>query len=125
MRVLQVLLSAGIAVMSGSLAVAEEANAPAKAAIVLETSVPKLNCTPPKLPAKLPTTPEEVAGLTKQLGVYTACATQYVSARNAQAQRHNDLAKEEATAGNSAVKEINDFYASAKQLAQNSKKAAN
>jgi DNA-binding transcriptional regulator PaaX len=120
MRVLQVLLSAGIAVMSGSFAAAEDANAPAKVAVVLETSVPKLNCPQPKLPAKL--LPEDVAGLTKQLSTYTACATQYVSARNAQAQRHNELAKEEATAGNAAVKEINDFYASAKQLAQSVKK---
>jgi hypothetical protein len=127
MRMLLIVLSAAVAIMSVGLAAAEEARTPpVRAAAAAEASVPKLDCSRPQLPQQLPTAAEEAGNLTKQVNSYAACATRYVNERRAQAQRHGDLAKEEADAGNAAAKEINEFFASAKQLVQKGKeKAAN
>src|SRR5437016_13132777 len=123
MRLSIMLLAVGIAAAPGAMSSAEESRTPATP--VLEVSVPKLDCPRPKLPERIASA-DEAASLTRQVNAYTACATRYVSERRAQAQKHGDVAKQEADAGNTAVKEINDFFASAKQLAQKDKeKAAN
>jgi hypothetical protein len=126
MRMLLIALCAVMAVLPVTLAVAEETKAPVQAAAPIETSVPKLDCSRPQLPQQLPTVAAEAGSLTKQVGAYAACVTRYVNERRAQAQKHGDLAKEEADAGNAAAKDINEFFASAKQLLQKGKeKAAN
>jgi hypothetical protein len=117
MRAWVILLSAGVATLSVATAAAEEAKTPATAAPVLEASVTKLDCSRPKLPERL-ATDDDVASLAKQINTYTACATRYLKELRTQAQRHGDLAREEAEASNAAVKEVNDLYATAKQLAQ-------
>jgi hypothetical protein len=125
MRLSIILLAVGIAAVPAAKAAAEETKTPVAPALVLEANVPKLDCSRPKLPERLATA-DDIAVLTKQVNAYTACATRYVNERRAQAQKHGDLAKQEAEASNTAVKEINDFFASAKQLAQKDKeKAAN
>jgi hypothetical protein len=127
MRILLVVLSAAMPIMLSKTAAAEEAKAPPiRAAATAEASVPKLDCARPQLPEKLPTAAEEAGNLTRQVNAYAACATRYVNERRAQVQKHSDLAKEEADTGNAAAKEINEFFASAKQLVQKGKeKAAN
>jgi hypothetical protein len=127
MRMLLMVLSAAMAIMPVRMAAAEEAKTPpVRAAIAAEASVPKLDCARPQLPQQLPTAAEEAGNLTRQVNAYAACATRYVNERRAQAQRHGDLAKEEADAGNAAAKDVNEFFASAKQLVQKGKeKAAN
>jgi hypothetical protein len=121
MRVWVILLSGAMAALSVAMAAAEETRTPMQASLV-ETSVPKLDCSRPKLPEHLATA-DDVAGLTKQVNAYAACATRYVNERRAQAQKYGDLAKEEAEASNAAVKEINDFFATARQMAQKGKLA--
>jgi hypothetical protein len=113
--------------MSDGLADAEEVKLPpVRAAATLQADVPKLECSRPQLPEKLPTAAEDSNSLAKRVNTYAACVTRYVNERRAQAQKHNDLAKQEADAGNAATKDINEFFASAKQLLQKSKeKAAN
>jgi hypothetical protein len=127
MRMLLIVLSAGLAIMPIGKAAAEEAKTPlVRAAATAEASVPKLDCSRPQLPEKLPTAAEDAGNLGKQVSAYAACVTRYVNERRAQVQKHSDLAKEEADAGNAAAKEINEFFASAKQLVQKGKeKAAN
>jgi hypothetical protein len=127
MRVLLIVLSAAMAIMPGALAAAEEAKTPPiQAAATAEAGVPKLDCTRPQLPQLLPKTTEDSSNLVKQVNAYAACVTRFVNERRAQAQKHSDLAKEEADAGNAAAKDVNDFFASAKQLVQKGKeKAAN
>jgi hypothetical protein len=55
-----------------------------------------------------------------------ACTTKYVNERRAQAQKLGELAKAEgeADAGNATVKDLNDFYVLAKNLAQSGKKSS-
>jgi hypothetical protein len=126
MRVLVTVLSAAIAVLPGGPTAAEEAKTPVRAVAAAEAGVPKFSCARPQLPQQLPTTAEDSGSLTTQVNAFAACATQYVNERRKQAQLHGDLAKEEAESGNAAVKAINDFFVSAKQLAQKGKeKAAN
>jgi len=127
MRKLLMVLSAGIAIMPAGLAAAEEAKTPpVRAPAIAESGVPKLDCARPQLPTKFPTASEESSHLAKQVNAYAACVTRYVNERRAQAQKHGDLAKEEADAGNAAARDVNEFFASAKQLVQNGKeKAAN
>jgi hypothetical protein len=127
MRILLVVLSVAMPIMLGKTAAAEEAKTPpVRAAVAAEASVPKLECARPQLPEKLPTAAEQAGSLTRQVNTYAACATRYVNERRAQAQRHGDLAREEADAGNAAAKDVNEFFASAKQLVQKGKeKAAN
>jgi hypothetical protein len=127
MRMLLMVLSAAMAIMPVRMAAAEEAKAPPiRAVATAEASVPKLDCARPQLPEKLPTAAEEAGNLTRQVNTYAACATRYVNERRAQAQRHGDLAREEADAGNAAAKDVNEFFVSAKQLVQKGKeKAAN
>jgi hypothetical protein len=127
MRVLIILLSAGMALMSDGLADAEEVKLPpVRAAATLQADVPKLECSRPQLPEKLPTAAEDSNSLARQVNSYAACVTRYVNERRAQAQQHSDLAKQEADAGNAATKDINEFFASAKLLLQKGKeKAAN
>jgi hypothetical protein len=127
MQMLLMVLSAAMAIMPVRMAAAEEAKAPPiRAAATAEASVPKLDCARPQLPEKLPTAAEEAGNLTSQVNAYAACATRYVNERRAQVQKHSDLAKEEADAGNAAAKDVNEFFASAKQLVQKGKeKAAN
>ena len=125
MRAWTIVLAVGMTTMPAAMAAAEEAKTPAQATVVMETSVPKLDCSRPKLPEHL-ATDDDVAGLAKQVNTYTVCATRYLKERRLQAQKHGDLAKEEAEASNAAVEEVNDLYATAKQLAQKYKeKAAN
>ena len=125
MRTLWIVLSAGMAIMWAGLAAAEEAKPPAVRAAV-EAGAPKLECSRPQLPEKLPTAVEDSNSLVKQVNTYAACVTRYVNERRAQAQKYGDLARQEADAGNAATKDINDFFASAKQLLQKGKeKAAN
>jgi hypothetical protein len=127
MRMLLIVLSAGMAIMSAGPAAAEEAKAPpARAAATAEAGVPKLDCARPQLPEKLPTAAEDSNSLVKQVNAYAACVTRYVNERRAQAQKYGDLAKQQAEAGNAGAKDINDFFATAKQLLQKGKeKAAN
>lgn len=122
MRVWVILLSAGIAAMAVAMAEAEEAKTQISTALVMEASVPKLDCLRPTLPEHL-VTADDVATFTKQVNGYAACATRYVSERRAQAQKYGELAKQEAEASNAAVKEINDFFATAKQMTQKGKEA--
>jgi hypothetical protein len=124
---LLIVLSAGMAIMSAGLAAAEEAKTPpVRAAATAEAGVPKPDCARPQLPEKLPTAAEDSNNLVKQVNAYAACTTRYVNERRAQAQKYGDLAKQQADAGNEAAKDINDFFASAKQLLQKGKeKAAN
>jgi hypothetical protein len=124
---LLMVLSAGIAIMPAGLAGAEEPKTPpVREAAAAEAGVPKLDCAQPRLPAKFPTAAEDGGNLAKQVNAYAACVTRYVNERRAQAQKHGDLARQEADAGNSAAKDVNEFFASAKQLVQNGKeKAAN
>jgi hypothetical protein len=125
MRVAMMVLSAVMAAMPVGMATAGEAKEPAARAAP-EAGVPKLDCSRPQLPAKLPTTSEESGPLAKQVNAYAACVRRYVDERRAQAQRHGDIAREEADAGNAAAKEVNEFFASAKQLVQKgNEKAAN
>jgi hypothetical protein len=127
MRMLLMVLSAGMTIMSAGLAAAEEVKLPpVRPAATVQADVPKLECSRPQLPEKLPTAAEDSNSLARQVNSYAACVTRYVNERRAQAQRHSDLAKQEADAGNAATKDINEFFASAKQLLQKSKeKAAN
>jgi hypothetical protein len=127
MRELLIVLSAVVAIMPVGLAAAEEAKTPpVRAAVTAEAGVPKLDCSRPQLPEKLPTAAEDSNSLVKQVNAYAACVTRYVNERRAQAQKYGDLAKQEADAGNAGAKDINDFFASAKQLLQKGKeKAAN
>jgi hypothetical protein len=127
MRMLLIVLSAAVAIIPVGMAAAEESKTPpVRAAATAEASVPKLDCSRPQLPQKLPTATEEAVSLTKQVNAYAGCVTRYVNERRAQAQKHGDLAKEEADAGNAAAKDVNEFFASAKQLVQKGKeKAAN
>jgi hypothetical protein len=127
MRMLLIALSAGLAIMPAGLANAEEAKTqPVRAAATAEAGVPKLDCSRPQLPEKLPIAAEDSNGLVKQVNAYAACVTRYVNERRAQAQKYGDLAKQEAEAGNAGAKDINEFFASAKQLLQKGKeKAAN
>jgi hypothetical protein len=127
MRMLLIVLSAGMAIMSAALVAAEEAKTPpVRAAVTAEAGVPKLDCSRPQLPEKLPTAAEDAGSLAKQVNAYAACVTRYVNERRAQAQKYGDLAKQEADAGNAGAKDINEFFASAKQLLQKGKeKAAN
>ena len=127
MRLLLSVLSAGMAIMWTGPAAAEEAKPPAvRAAAAVEAGAPKLECSRPQLPDKLPTAAEDSNSLVKQVNTYAACVTRYVNERRAQAQKYGDLAKQEADAGNAATKDINEFFASAKQLLQKGKeKAAN
>jgi hypothetical protein len=120
-------LSAGIAIMPAGLAAAEEPKMPpVRAPAMAETSVPKLDCARPQLPATLPTATEESNNLLKQVNTYAACATRFVNERRAQAQKLSDLARQEAEAGNAVTNDVNEFFASAKQLVQKGKeKAAN
>jgi hypothetical protein len=119
------LLIAGVALMSAGLTAAEEAKPPAvRAAATFQAGVPKLECSRPQLPEKLPTAAEDSNSLAKEVNTYAACVTRYVNERRAQAQKHSDLAKQEADAGNAATKDINEFFASAKQLLQKGKEKA-
>jgi hypothetical protein len=125
MRMLLMVLSAGIAIMPAGLAAAEEPKTPpVREAAIAETSIPKLDCARPQLPATLPTASEESNNLARQVNVYAACVTRYVNERRAQAQRLSDLAKQEADAGNTVTKDINEFFASARQLVQKGKERA-
>jgi hypothetical protein len=114
------LLIIGLAAASPSLVAAEDSKTCATANPVMETSVPELECTRPKLPERL-VTASEVADFTKRVDTYAACATRYVNDRRAQAQIHRDLAKQEADASNAAVTDINDFFSTAKQIAEKNK----
>jgi len=127
MRMVLMMLSAGLAIMPAGPAAAEEPKTPpVREAAAAGAGVPKLDCARPRLPAKFPTAAEESGNLAKQVNAYAACVTRYVNERRAQAQKHGDLARQEADAGNAAAKDVNEFFASAKQLVQNGKeKAAN
>jgi hypothetical protein len=127
MRVLMILLSARMTIMSAGLAAAEEVKLPpVRPTATVQADVPKLECSRPQLPEKLPTAAEDSNSLAKQVNTYAACVTRYVNERRAQAQKHSDLAQQEADAGNAATKDINEFFASAKQLLQKgNEKAAN
>jgi hypothetical protein len=127
MRMVLIVLGAAMAIMPVGMAAAEEAKTPpVQAAATAEAGVPKLDCARPQLPAQLPTAADESGNLVKQVNAYAACVTRFVNERRAQAQKHGDLAKQEADAGNAAAKDVNEFFASAKQLVQKGKeKAAN
>jgi hypothetical protein len=126
MRMVLMVLSAAVAIMGGLAAAEEPKTPPVRASAIAETSVPKLDCARPQLPATLPATAEESGNLVKQVNAYAACVTRYVNERRAQAQKYGDLAKQQAEAGNAVTKDLNDFFASARQLAQKGKeKAAN
>ena len=127
MRAMLMVLCAAMATMPVRMAAAEEAKTPpVREAAAAEVGVPKLDCSRPPLPAMLPTASEESSNLARQVNAYAACMTRYVNERRAQAQKHGDLAKQEADAGNAAARDVNEFFASAKQLVQKGKeKAAN
>jgi hypothetical protein len=124
MRMVMIVLSAAMATIPVGMAAAEEAKRPpVREAATAEDGVPKLDCSRPQLPAKLPTTSEESGNLAKQVNAYATCMTRYVNERRAQAQKHGDLAKQEADAGNAAARDVNEFFASAKQLVQKGKES--
>jgi hypothetical protein len=125
MRLSLIALSAAMAAMSVAPAAAEQPAAPAKASVVMESSVPKKpDCAQPKLPAKIPSAREEEADLIKRVNVYATCMTQYINERRAQAQKHAEFAREESEVSNVLVKELNDFYAAGKELLQGGKKSS-
>jgi hypothetical protein len=123
MRLSLIALSAAMSAMLVAPAFAEDA--PPKASVVMETSVPKKpDCAQPKLPQRLPTAKDEEADLIKRVNAYATCTTRYINERRAQAQKHAEFAKEESEVSNVVVKELNDFYAAGKQLLDGSKKSS-
>jgi hypothetical protein len=101
---------------------------PAIPASIPDTTTPTFACVQPELPAISKTAAQQLKAKDAQIKAYQECARQFVDERHAKALMYVALQKAEADAGNEAIKSVNAYFTSLRELqdklqAQSSSKA--
>jgi hypothetical protein len=108
------IVAAAVMLWTAPLRAGESPKEPPPVSVESPATVPQMACEQPKIPQRYSMPHEDVDYFIKRASAYVECVAKYISERQAQIRKYNDLARAQADAGNAAVKEVNDYRAKVK-----------